>query len=210
MEGTMETTDEPMARMFSPEQIAGFERASKEIEDNLAPPGALGLPEALDIRRRQYGITNGAFRVQAAFDRILVFQIPEAHFEKGYYGNTGIIIPENAKDGRKRGAPRGVIVSAGLRALDNLRSNGFELGDIVYFNQVAPWRIETDVIGGKMQYVLVLRDGDLIGGEDVARRLQRGDLVRKSIKDGGKIAHVYQSRDGSALKPSDPWMSEDY
>lgn len=195
--------------MFSAEQIAEFEKASVSIREHMSPPGALGLPPLLEARRMEWGITDGAFDCQAAYDRILIFQIPQKGFEKGMYGGESrLIVPENAQELRKRQAPRGIIVSAGLKALDELRSNGMELGDIVMFNHVAPWRVETDVIGGKMHYLLVMHTGHIIGSEDTARRLRNGEL-KLTTPGMAKVDHMYETEDYTA-PPRTPEMSEEY
>jgi hypothetical protein len=197
MEATMETTD-PRMRMFSDQQIAKMEGMSKDIQKNLSPRGALGLPEHLDRRRLEHGITDGAFRVQAAYDRILVHQIPMAHFMAGTFGEGGLIVmPKDAESARERSAPRGIVVSAGLKALDEMRSNGIELGDIVMFNHVSPWRIETDMIGGKLHHVLVMHAGHIIGSEDLATRLRKREL----FLDGPVTEHVYVNR-GTGDRPT--------
>lgn len=209
MEATMETTDERM-KMFSPSQIAQMEKASDGIRAKMAPRGALGLPPQLDARRLEWGITDGAFRVQAAFDRILVHQIPMAHFMGGTFGEGGVIVmPKTAESARERSAPRGIVVSAGLKALDEMRSNGIELGDIVMFNHVSPWRIETDMIDGKLHHVLVMHAGHIIGSEDLAKRLQK----REIFLDGPVTQHVYVNRGtGDRPEPVLPAMmtSEEY
>lgn len=210
MEATMETTDERM-RMFSPSQIAQIERMSEEIKKRLAPRGSLGLPELLDARRLEWGITDGAFEHQAAYDRILVHQIPMAHFMDGKYAGPGglIVMPDNQAKARERSAPRGIIVSAGLKALDELRTNGMDLGHIITFNEVSPWRIETDVVGGKLQHLLVMHAGHIISSEDTRKRLLRREL----FVDGPVTEHVYVNRGtGDRSAPVLPAMmtSEEY
>jgi hypothetical protein len=209
MEATMETTTDPRMAMYSPDQIAKIEAADEQVRKKMSRRGELGLPPLLDQRRLEFGITDGAFDVQASFDHILVFQLPEKSVENGTYGDTSIIVPENAKDNRKKSAPRGVIVSAGLKALDELRSNGMELGDIAMFNQISPWRIETDLIGGRWHYLLVLHTGHIIGSEDTTKRLRSGEL--KLSRHG---QHVYSrlAPDGlyeDADEPVNPEMSEE-
>lgn len=207
MLATMETTDPRMA-MYSPDQIAKIKASDGVRRAKMKPRGGLGLPALLDQRRLEWGITDGAFDVQAAFDRILVFQIPEKGMEGGTYGDSGIIIPESSESARKRAAPRGIIVSAGLKALDELRSNGMELGDIVMFNHVAPWRVETDIIQGKWEYLLVMHTGHIIGSEDTTKRLRNGDL-KVTTPGMAKIDHMYEWPEFTT-PPRTPDMSGEY
>lgn len=208
MGATMETTTDPRMKMFSPDQIAKIEAADETIRKKMSRRGALGLPALLDQRRLEFGVTDGAFDVQAAFDRILVFQLPEKSMEKGTFGDSGIIVPENSKDNRKKCAPRGIIVSAGLKALDELRSNGMELGDVVMFNHVSPWRIETDIINGKWHYLLVMHTGHIIGSEDAAKRLRDGEM-KVTTPGMAKVDHMYEWRD-CTIPPRSPGISEEY
>jgi hypothetical protein len=209
MEVTMETTDERMA-MFSPQQIAQIERNDAEVRKKMSPRGVLGLSPHLDARRLEFGITDGAFRVQAAFDRILVHQIPMMHFAGGKFGEDSMIhLPDSAKRAREFSAPRGVVISAGLKALDEMRSNGIELGDIISFLHVSPWAIEVDMIGGKAMKVLVMHAGNIIGCEDTTARLRKREL----FVDGPVTAHIYVNRGtGERPEPVLPAMmnSEEY
>jgi len=201
MEATMETTDERM-RMFSPNEIKKMENDSDAIRERMSPRGALGLSAKLDARRLEFGITDGAFRVQAAYDIILVHQIQMMHFAGGRFGeDSRIHLPESAQKAREFSAPRGIVISAGLRALDELRSNGIELGDIISFLHVSPWQIEVDMIGGQMKKVMVMHAGNLIGSEDLTDRLRK----REVFVDGPVTAHVYVNRaTGDRAEPVNP------
>src|SRR6188508_1736958 len=122
----------------------------------LAPPGAFGLPPLLEQRRLEYLIPNGAFAQRAMYDRLLLWQIP---YYRENYGDTRIIMSEQGRDRNKNEAPRGIIVSAGLQALDVLHDHGSGLGNVVKFIRLAPWRLPCDMIGGQEQYLMILRCG---------------------------------------------------
>ena len=130
----------------------------------MAPPGTFGLPPLLEQRRLEYLIPNGAFAQRAIYDRMLLWQIP---YYRERYGDTRIMMSEQGKERNKNEAPRGIIVSAGLQALDVLHDHGSGLGNIVKFIRLAPWRLPCDMIGGKEEYPLILRAGDLIADEDL-------------------------------------------
>lgn len=171
----------------------------------MAPPGALGLPALLEERRLKYGIPDGAFKQQALYDRLLVCQIPE--WEGDTYGDTQILMPESGKKRMEESAPRGVIVSAGLLALDHLRSHGSDIGHIVKFVRLAPWRLICDMIGGHEFPLLVLRSGDLIADEDLAARLRAGSTKVAADAEHG---HHLVDGDGVRMSPGKPYIPEDY
>ena len=117
------------------------------------------------------------------------------------YGDSSIIIPDQGKARLSEEAPRGVIVSAGLQALDVLRSNGCDIGYIVMFVRLSPWRVPIATIAGKEQYLIPLKVGDLISVEDTAAALRTGkpivvregkhvideSLIRTEPKFGGQL-----------------------
>lgn len=187
------------------EEAGTYDKLAKKLEKRLSPRGSLGIPELLDDRRLQYGIPDGAFKVQASFDRILVHQI--AKNDKETYGDTSILMPQVSQVREREEANRGILVSAGLKALDNLRSNGIDIGHIINFIRLSPWRMPVDCIDGTYLYIMILRDGDIIGSEDLADDLLHGKVSVKNVEG----EHVLVSQDGSVLgNPNMPWMSEDY
>lgn len=206
---------EQLGGMFSQGQIAQMQAESEAIRRRRAAPGVLRLPELLDARRIEYGIPDGAFRAQATFDRVYVYQIADACLTGETYGDTRIVRPQAEQSSSIRRAPRGILVSAGLQALDQLHSHGVQVGHIVNFLQLVPWQIQCDIIEGKSYSVLVMRSSDIIGSEDLADGLRDAYVCRKAVKvmrEGQvtTVEHVYQTRDGACLKPQAPYMSEEY
>jgi len=178
----------------------------------LAPPGAFGLPPLLEQRRLEYLIPNGAFAQRAMYDRLLLWQIP---YYRENYGDTRIIMSEQGRDRNKNEAPRGIIVSAGLQALDVLHDHGSGLGNVVKFIRLAPWRLPCDMIGGQEQYLMILRCGDLIADEDLELKLRAREWAvraeRRKDKDGNAVtAHVLVSPEGVARNPQVPFIAEEY
>jgi hypothetical protein len=177
---------------------------SNRIRLRMSPPGGLRLPKLLDERRLQFGIVDGAFRTQVTFERVFVWQIPRVETET--FEGTRIIAPQNTRKRLEREASRGVLVGAGLSALDRLRSNGIELGHIVQIIRNAPWRIQVDSIAGQDFHVIVLQAGDLLGSEDLAAELLAGKAeVKEELNEHGVGEHVIV-RDGVFRKPIEPWM----
>lgn len=160
-------------RKHNAEQKSLAERGivAKSIEDkleaSLLPRGSFNIPMLLDERRFQYGIPNGCFDQYPVFDKVYVWQIPTN--ERATYTSGGAILRPDAVVSHDRNtAPRGVIVSAGLQALDSLRSTGIDVGHIIRFKKFAPFIQTVDEIDGKELQVMVIRDGDIVASEDLA------------------------------------------
>ena len=65
---------------------------------------------------------------------------------------------------QRDGACLGIIVSAGLLALDEMASNGHHVGDLVAFVQWSVYRLPTTHIAGHEFPLLVLKAGDIVNG----------------------------------------------
>lgn len=183
------------------------EAIEEEFKRRMAPPGGIkGIHPLLEKRRFQYAIPDGAFRIQAAFNTCFVHQLPR--FEEETYGDTGIIMPQTARRRVEEETPRGILVSAGLNALDCLRSNGIDLGHIVSFVRQAPWRMPIAMVNGVDFYLVILRAGDITGSEDLRLLLQE-EVCRVDYQpDAG--GHVFVDVMGRRWDPRMPFISEDY
>src|SRR5262245_53160219 len=131
------------------------------------PRGTFNIPMLLDERRFAYGIPNGAFAQYPAFDKVYIWQIPTK--ERRTYAQDGqLVMPDAVVSADRNTAPRGIIVSAGLQAMDSLRSTGIDLGHIVRFKKFSPFIQPIDEINGTPLAVMVIRDGDIVSSEDLA------------------------------------------
>lgn len=187
---------------------AGAERRAEKIEKHMSKPGKLkGISPILEERRLRYGIPDEAFRIQAAFKRIYVKQIEEWDGET--YGPESRIIKTQITQQRGReSTPRGIIVSAGLEALDSLISHGMDVGDVVWIVQLAMFRLPVLEIDGKDEHVLVLQVGDVTGAEDTMARLRSGELSMKYDAEAGQ--HYYEWRGRESMRPKSPWISDEF
>jgi hypothetical protein len=179
-----------------------------EWTKHMAPPGALDLPPKLEESRLKYGIPDSVFGVEALFDRIFVFQLPRVFGD--LIEGTTLIKPESARQREEEGTPRGVVVSAGLKALDNLVSNGVEIGDVVNFIRLSPWKLTLQEIAGVEINVLILRDGDLIASEELPKRRKRGFVSTACVTTTDGLEHRLAHLGASPVKPGSPWVPEDY
>ncbi len=104
---------------------------------------------------------------EASFDRVLLFQIPTVESET--FSGSLLYKPETTKKREKVGSPRAVIVSAGLKAMEILESNGIYVGDIVWFARWAMFRHELDATSKEFS---IIRVGEITGCEDLSHGYQ--------------------------------------
>lgn len=196
----------------SEEQFSQFVQTTtardEETRSLMSPPGELGLPDKLERARWRHGITDGAFKFQPVFDRVLVHQIDDV--EDPTYAPGGMIVrPETAQQRGRESAPQGILVAAGLTALDALISNGIEVGDLVDFAFHAPLRKRVAVSStGRDHWVILLQAGDIVGSADLRERLNTGEC--RFIYNQDEKKHFYIDRNGEQWTPEKPWLRGDW
>ncbi len=189
---------------------AQMQAMSERLAAKMAPPGGIpAIPELLEQRRLQYGITDAAFAVRAQFENVYVHQIA-THDQETTDG--GIMLADSTRKRLLHSAPRGIIVSAGARALECLWSNGMDLGYIVDLIQVVPYRREIDMTLDL--YLLIIKAGDIVGSEDTRRLETEGKLrLAPYVDPDGQTRARYERRVGDAWtavgNPTLPWVSAD-
>ncbi len=193
-----------------------FNLRQKQAEDALmkrmSPKGKLNLPKLLDERRWKYGIPDEAFHtaVGCLFDRIMVWQVPEDESET--FGGGLLVKPGTVKSREEGETPRGILIGAGLQSLDALRSNGVDLGHMVHFIRLSPWRREMKPVAGvTMSSVVILRAGDLVDSEDLASAYLGGKCSIAGVPNNdGFMLHSYVDESGKTWAPGEPWKAEEY
>src|SRR5512139_278857 len=164
------------------------EAIADELEKSLKPRGHYNIPPLLDERRLEYGIPNGAFDSFPAFDKVYVYQLTVN--ERRTYAEEGkIVMPDAVVSVDRNRAPRGIIVSAGLAALDSLRSSGIDLGHIIRFKKMAPFIQPVANINGHELTIMVIRDGDIVSSEDLATEYHARRLSISNVSDKGSYDH---------------------
>lgn len=183
-----ELTKEPAGARFMVDTEG--EKAAKRtalIKERMSPPGSLHLCPLLEAQRLKYGIPDGFFRSQAAFDRIYVFPIDQFDAAETYSPQGHILRGQTTKMKDMQEGNRGVLISAGLTAADRLMSHGIELGHVVTTNKNVPFarRCERLADGLEMFY-LVMREADLAGSETLADELREGKkrILEVGLDDG--------------------------
>ncbi len=176
------------------------EAETAAIRANMSPPGALRLPPLLESRRLSMPLSDDYFTIDAVYQRVFLKQLDPREFDNATYGNTGIVMIPAVHSREAKEAPRGIIVSAGIDAIDYLVSHGMELGHIVSFCQEAPYGIRVGIPGGYEQKVLVIDVGDIIASEDLAAARNAGEVsVVCDTDDDNK--HKMVQRDGTSWTP---------
>ena len=126
------------------------------------PIGQRAIATPLLLHRvEQFKITLPKGR--PVFDRIFVYPLEDKDQSEKIDGSA-LYKPTSAKN--KLGASRGVLVKAGIRALEQLWSHGIELGHIVLTARLSPWQREYEG-KGTIHTVLVLRASEVVSSEDL-------------------------------------------
>lgn len=143
---------------------------------------------------------------EAVYDRVVVFSVPEEKAERETYAQGGVIVkPETRRDTEKRETPRGILVSAGLAAMDVLKGHGIGLGHMVWVARLAPWRHEVDRTENGVVEFLFLRVGDIVGSETLQQYIRDGKAkVTVSTEGEDKGQHRYEFIDGGVAPRFDP------
>jgi len=186
-----------------------FENFDAEVRKYISPKEKpLGLGSLVEQKRLKYGIVDAAwFGQHPLFNRVLVWQLPE---EEGDTYNGGLILKTETQKKRELvEAPRGVIVGAGLGALDVLRSNGADIGHTVGFTRLAPFRRPIGVFAGVPLALIVLHVGDLVDSEDLGSQLKSRTVRVLGKELEGVTRHHFVDANGKAWTPVEAEMPED-
>lgn len=128
---------------------------------------------------------------QPAFDRICVYQYPEDMAKRETYAEDGMIVkPDAVRSRDKNISPRGLLVAAGVQAMDYLRSNCIALGHIVWTARFSPWQHVIERRAGGDVTMMFMRAGDIVGSEDVLRLMREGKIKVSATEDG---KHRYEA-----------------
>lgn len=200
-------------------ELEQAKKRTEMIKKRMSPPGALKLPPLLEAQRLRWGIPDGFFKTQAAFDRIFIFPLDQFDDDEKFAPGSPILRPKLTKMKDLQEGNRGVLISAGLTAADRLMSHGIELGHIVTTNKNVPFARRCDRLeDGTDLFYLVMRDGDLAGSETLAEEIREGKRQIEDVGDPGEYQHqvsdlvdsikgapVYSSRKKKSVYVTDTW-----
>lgn len=120
-------------------------------------------------------------------NQVIVWRLPPLQLSPG-----GLVIPETEQSPNVKG----VIMAMGPRAMDTLRSNGIEEGHVITFARFAGWELH-DNTPEHMRHnqILIIKDKDVLGSDDLKRLLDAGKLTYVQDTDGRyKLAKVNTPR----------------
>lgn len=201
------TSSEPKVDFVDHELEKAKER-TRLIKEQMSPPGALGLPPLLEAQRLKYGIVDGAFKTQALFDRIHVFPIDHEEGELVEKTAGGLYKPAVTKLKDKQEGNRGVLISAGLTAMDRLMSHGVQIGDIVITNKNVPFARRCGDIQMHAMHYLVMRDADLASDETLMERIRAGEQRIADVGGVDGYSHQLADADGHVKKKQSVYIND--
>ena len=113
---------------------------------------------------------------QALFERVVVFYVSDASASSETFIPDGKIVKvASTRDRDESRSPRGVIVSAGLRALEILSDHGMEVGELVWLAPHLPYRFEVGrTKEGLPIEFMFCNVGDIVLSEDLLDRIGKG------------------------------------
>jgi hypothetical protein len=192
---------------IDPAQIERLKKVEEAVRNDMSKPGKLGLPPLLEQRRFEHSIPDSAFKYQPLFDRIFVWPVPDDH---GLLSkDSPLVLPETVRQRDMYSTPRGVLIAAGLGALDVMHSHGVELGHMIHFQRIAPFKRRIGRYAGEEMQVWVLQIGDLASSEDLAAEIRAGSLKVEPQDDNGSVQYRVVDKKGRARTPKTPWISPD-
>ena len=148
--------------------------------------------EKLAERRKQYDIPELPYL--PAGKVVLVFRLPNETKTAG-----GLFIAETAQDPKTMG----VLVGAGLEALDILRDHLIEIGDIVWFGKFEGWEheVKRDAENKGKQINQFKVDG-ILGSVDALERVQGKNPTHELVYNKELGEHHYEETAWKTKSPS--------
>lgn len=134
----------------------------------------------LDKRRKELGIPEIPYLPIAK--NVLIYRLPEEERTAG-----GLYVPESNREPHSKG----VLLAAGLGALDILYAHLVEIGDVVWFGRFAGW--EKEVERGateKGAKILQAKVEDVLGSVDAIARAREYRIVL----DADEGEHSYERK----------------
>ena len=188
--------------------ISGMLQLDRERREAMAAPGTMKLPERLEAARWEHGIPDGAFRDWPLDDRCYIYQPQVA---KEFIPGGRIIKTEASALRDRHEAGEGVLVAWGLKAKDSLVPYGIELGMIVSFVQLAPWRRWfDDKASGKQDCIIVVRAGHLVGCVTTEEMRRAGELEELIMPYSTERGTTLLTHTLGGLEKQQPVVMEDY
>lgn len=149
----------------------------EQFRKELMPKAPKRLSPLLLEKRDKYCIPDPLFDVEPVFNKCFIWQVGIRDVEDDQrIEGTQLYMPETARYRERVESYRGVIVSAGAQALDELRTNGMDVGHTVWVMRLSPWRVPFVKFKGTDLYVSTMVAGDVIASEELAQALEKGEV----------------------------------
>lgn len=142
------------------------------------------MNKLLEQAIKQYSIPPWPY--EASYDRVIVFSVPEDKAARKTFIEGGVVEKIDARNVyEQEETPRGIVVSAGLKAKDVMFSHGMGLGHMVWVARLSPWRhqVDRDANGKDIEF-LFLRVGDIVGSETLKEFLRKGHVTEDMTEEG--------------------------
>lgn len=162
------------------------------------PQGIKILPPRLKARLEKFKAEMPPW--YPVFDRVFVYplQFSEEKTESGLY------IPQSLNKDVNVGL--GLIVGAGMKAIEELYGHGMSIGDIVLTARLSPWERKFISRTTKEPHtVLILRASECVASMDLLDAFEKGDLCMEMTPDG----RVQLNDNGDARMRNDPAFNAD-
>lgn len=214
-----------MSLSQNPDALRDFLEASRDegkikacwpAHEKEYPAGSLNLPPLLDARRLEYRIAAGAFMYTPMWDYVKVMQLEFDPSHETMIAGSTIVRPAAHSAAHKRMSYVGILVGAGLGALDRLRSEGVDLGHIVRFVRHTVAQTKVDELrtpeGRPVEFFTVdLHVGDIRESMDLAEALREGRCKRDVVEhEDGRREHVFVDEAGKVWRPDFPEVGDNF
>ena len=166
---------------------------AKRRREQMSSPGFIHGEESeilrrfplLEERRWEYMIPDSAWSHWPVYDRVLIVQTSDVGVR--LHSESSLYIPEITQDAEHSTSSEGVIISAGLRALDHAKHHGWDVGHKVSFiaNFLFKRRYAFAADGSEL-HAGVLRSGDIIGSAELGRYIHEGSRALIYNKETGE------------------------
>ena len=168
-------------------------------------------PDPIPARAKEHDMHPGIFDFQCAFDKVVIASIDSLAFElhEDEYGNTwhtwpgaSMTIPADVVSQSNGANPRGIVISAGLKAMDYLHHHDVRLGDIVSLARISPYQITVgfDPSCNKVYQAKVVEANAIMCSFDHIERRKRGEV--KLTWNGS--SHSYVAAGATEEERKDP------
>lgn len=146
------------------------------------------FPGPLLERCGMWGMPPFALKLMAPYHRVLIWQVHDEDMmewddeRKMWKSKAGILFTDAKQDAEQHRSSRGIVLSAGLRALGQLNTNNIQVGDYVRFIRLVPFRIPMrmshEAGAAETSRLVTCSAADVIASEDGQRRLYEGTVRR--------------------------------